>query len=570
VPIVCQKAPRVQLLIQAALVFLVAFAFLISLAPSAPFTKELGVCESGAVRDVLAGNIILPRFLPGPIVHVPPLYWWLAALCVKAIGWNELALRLPSLVAAALTCTIVFAWTSKTVRGPTGLWAAAALLGCHFFLDAARQPRMDSMLTLFVTAAVISLQRALSATPQSPAPHWYFAACSAMGLGALTKGILGVLLPGLAVALFLAARGRFRELFRPGMLMAFLGASGIGLGWYIAAYRVGGRPFLEWQLRMNLWNRFIPVGAGGAQYCAHPFWYFVPHVLTGFLPWSLYLPAFALAAWPSSERKLPEPIVYAICWFVALFSFFSSSNGKCLIYILPVFPALAILVGWTVEQVQVGSASERSIKQVFSGGAVLVALATAGIVTIALILVGYGVPPNLAVRLHPTDRRFLELLVGRGYSIELFLWGSLSILSCVLILIGVIWGMAAIEAAGTLMVAAIGGWFWFAVMNAALARGESLKSFARQADRVVPATDQIDHFGLGDCELNFYCTRPLRPISQISCAGHYRNDRYILIRKVDFDALPDSRRRCFAIELHVTPNDSIGPRLLLRQTAPGD
>src|SRR5436309_1970381 len=77
-------------------VFIAAMAFLFALAPSAPFAKELGICESGAVRDVLAGNLILPRFLPGPIVHVPPLYWWTAALCVKAVGWNELALRMPS------------------------------------------------------------------------------------------------------------------------------------------------------------------------------------------------------------------------------------------------------------------------------------------------------------------------------------------------------------------------------------------------------------------------------------------------------------------------------------------
>src|SRR5215475_1772352 len=109
-------------------IFAGATLILLTLAPSAPFTKELGVCESGAVRDVLAGNIILPRFVPGPIVHVPPLYWWIAAICVKAVGWNELALRLPSLIAAALTCAIVFAWSSRTLGPSVGLWSAAALL----------------------------------------------------------------------------------------------------------------------------------------------------------------------------------------------------------------------------------------------------------------------------------------------------------------------------------------------------------------------------------------------------------------------------------------------------------
>src|ERR1700682_2824043 len=114
-----KTSPR-RVLAEGAAVFAAAFAFLLALAPTAPFTKELGVCESGAVRDVLAGNVILPHFVPGPIVHVPPLYWWTAALCVRWLGWNELALRLPSLVPAALTCAIVFAWVAAAIGRSAG------------------------------------------------------------------------------------------------------------------------------------------------------------------------------------------------------------------------------------------------------------------------------------------------------------------------------------------------------------------------------------------------------------------------------------------------------------------
>src|SRR5579864_3997722 len=137
-------------------IFAAASAFLLMLAPTAPFTRELGVCESGAVRDVLAGNVILPRFIPGPMVHVPPLYWWTAALGVHAFGWSEVALRMPSIVAAALTCAIVFLWAAIALNRRIACWAWASLLFCHFFLDAARQPRMDSMLALFVTAAAMA------------------------------------------------------------------------------------------------------------------------------------------------------------------------------------------------------------------------------------------------------------------------------------------------------------------------------------------------------------------------------------------------------------------------------
>ena len=388
-----------RLVVQACGVFLAATGFLIALAPSAPFTKELGVCESGAVRDVLAGNIILPRFLPGPMVHVPPLYWWLAALCVKALGWNEFAFRMPALIAAALTCAIVFAWSGGTLGPRVGLWSAAVLLLCHFFLDAARQPRMDSMLVLFVTAAAASLERAIAIkAPAKRHASWFFvAAASAIGLGALTKGVLGIVLPGLVLAVFLLIRGRLGELFHFEVAATFTAGLAIGLAWFLAGYQLGGRSFLEWQVRMNLWSRFIPAGAGGAGYCAHPFWYFAPQILSGFLPWSLYLPAFALAARPVAGQRLPEPAVYALCWFAALFIFFSSSHGKCLIYILPAFPPLAILTGWTMAQVQEGCDTRGWVQQIFTAGSAIIAIGTVLMVIAAIVVIGYGVPAKIAL-----------------------------------------------------------------------------------------------------------------------------------------------------------------------------
>jgi 4-amino-4-deoxy-L-arabinose transferase-like glycosyltransferase len=559
---------RLPLLLQSGAIFLLAAAYLITLAPSAPFTKELGVCESGAVRDVLAGNIILPRFLPGPMVHVPPLYWWTAALFVKAVGWNELALRLPSLIAAALTCALLFAWSARTMGLWAGLWAAASLMLCHFFLDAARQPRMDSMLALFVTAAAISLERALDAKTASPrCAAWYFVAgAAAIGLGALTKGILGIALPGLVVALFLFVRRRPGELFHLDTIATFVAGSAVGLAWFLAGYHIGGRPFLDWQLRMNLWTRFIPAGAGGAAYCAHPFWYFAPQVLKGFLPWSLYLPAFMFRVWPRQGQRLPEAVVYAMCWFTALFIFFSSSHGKCLIYILPAFPPLAALTGWTLAQMQSGLISQRIARRLFDGASAIIAIGAAVVVIAAAVSGGWGVPAKIVARLHPTDQRFLELLRQLAFNPQFLLWMFLSLVGVGFIVVGLRRAAPTSQIMGTFVVAASGGWFWFAVMNVGLARGETLETFARQAAATVPADASIAHFGLGDCELNFYSPRPLEPTSQISCGESAAPIQYILIRKQDFDSISALRRACYTVELQATPNDSIGARLLIRRT----
>jgi 4-amino-4-deoxy-L-arabinose transferase-like glycosyltransferase len=586
-------------LVQTLAVFAAAFAFLLALAPSAPFTRELGVCESGAVRDVLAGNIILPRFIPGPMVHVPPLYWWTAALGVHAFGWTELALRMPSLIAAALTCALVFLWAAIALNRRIAFWATASLLLCHFFLDAARQPRMDSMLALFVTAAAMAFERALRPSSQdSSAPidtrsrrmALTFAAIM-MGAGILTKGILGILLPGLVAGVYLVVRRRFRELLRVDLIVTFVVALAIGLSWYFAAYEIGGQKFLEWQLAMNLWSRFIPADAGGAGYCAHPFWYFAPHTITSFIPWSVYLPALAIYAWPHRGRKLPEAVVFTFCWFAAIFVFFSTSHGKCLVYILPAFPPLAVLIGIAIDAAatreprgsamiglearnQEPSSSEvhnRTFTTVFAiaTGVVVAAAIAIALATVAAII--FGVPPGWSLELHPTDRRFLEIfssLAARRASVLLALIAA-CVASGVAGIIGLRLRDAQLQAGGVLIIAAAGSWFWFAVMNPALAERESLRDFAREVARTVPAGSSVAHLGLSDCDLNFYSPQPLMPIYRLRCDEGVGVFDYIVARKIDFDATRVANRACFRPILESPVVDSNGLRLLLQRIPSG-
>lgn len=647
------------MLVESAAVFAAACAFLLALAPAEPFSHELGVCESGAVRDVLAGNIILPHFIPGPMVHVPPLYWWSAALGVHAFGWTEIALRMPSIIGTALACSIVFGWAAIAINRRTAFWAASSLLLCHFVLDAARQPRMDSMLALFVTAAAIAFERALrpsrgreeletaidtdgsihtanvrgniastaaAPTGSSSRRIGLTLAAIAMGLGILTKGILGILLPGLVAGLYLVVRRRWRDLFRPGLIVTFVAALAIGLSWYGAAYQIGGQKFLQWQLAMNLWSRFIPAEAGGAGYCVHPFWYFTPVAIVGFLPWSAYLPAFAIYAWPRRGRKLPEATVFTLCWFTAIFVFFSTSHGKCMVYILPAFPPLAVLTGITIDAA--ASALPGSRKRVSeplnsdfdapappappvrplvpstSSDAVVLrhpitparpptplaprdrafifafVIATTAVaiaaIAIALASIGcliFGVPPAWSVSLHPTDRLFLEIFTALAtrYAPPLLLWVFASAAGASVVLIGLRRRAAQIAAAGVLAIAAAGSFFWFAVMNPALAKRETLRDFARAVALTLPADNGLTpspnygvvHLGLSDCDLNFYSPQPLTPIYRLTCDASA--PRFVVARELDFAASPSAIRVCFKEILESAPVDNKGPRVLLQR-----
>ena len=138
------------------------------------------------------------------------MYWWAAAIAVRLFGWNEIALRAPSILAAAMTSAIVYAWLASSLGRRVAMWSVPVLLSTQYIADAARQPRMDAILMMFLTAAMVCLERALASEPKrkvlsrdSPRSRWE--------ARSLTKGPLGIVLPGLALVIFLAVRRRLRE-----------------------------------------------------------------------------------------------------------------------------------------------------------------------------------------------------------------------------------------------------------------------------------------------------------------------------------------------------------------------
>ena len=387
-----------------------------------------------------------------------------------------------------------------------------------------------------------------------------------IGAGILTKGILGILLPGLVVGLYLVVCRRFRELFCIDLILTFVVGLAIGLSWYFAAYQIGGHKFLQWQLAMNLWSRFVPAESGGAGYCVHPFWYFTPQTITGFIPWSAYLPAVAIYAWPRRGRQLPDATVFTLCWFVAIFVFFSTSHGKCLVYILPAFPPLAILTGVAIDAAAAMRGSrgiamlssdspdresspsevqDRVFTTAFAIATGVVAVASLAMALAAVGAIVHGVSPGWSLRLHPTDRRFLEIfssLAVRRASGLLALIAA-CVTAGVTAIVGLRQRNANLQASGVLIVAAASSMFWFAVMNPALEERETLRDFAREVIRTVPAGASVAHLGLSDCDLNFYSPQPLTPIYRLRCDEGTGMFNYVVARKIDFDASPVDESR---------------------------
>jgi len=557
-PTDCLSARR--LAFESAAAFTVSLAFLLALSPTAPFTKELGVCESGAVRDVLSGNLILPNYTPGTPVQVPPMYWWAAAIAVRLFGWNEIGLRAPSILAAATTGAILYAWLASSLSRRAAMWSVPVLLSTQYLADAARQPRMDAILMMFLTAAMVCLERALSQTPRRKV--LLAIAAVSMGGAILTKGPLGVILPGLALTIFLAVERRLAELFRFDLIATFVVAIVIGAIWYLAALRIGGHAFFEFQIVHGLFRRFLG-GAGIVGECRNPLYYFIPRLVSGFLPWSLFYPALAAMLW-TERAKTPLPVTFALWWFAAILGFFTISAGKCLVYILPLFPALAALTGWLIANAIERPRKVDLSRRLFDWATIAIAVGVLVIMVAVAVLLVYGSAAALGSHLHRSDKRFLELLMAATAqgSPGVVLWMSLWILSAVVALSSFARGRPAAQSAAVALVAVAGTLFWYGFLNPALASDETLKPFASVVDRTVPPGVPVNYIGQADCDLAFHSNHEIGSLKDFQCAKE-SSDAFFLVWQDRLSGLEPDQRGCLAPLAQSSPIDSHGARVLM-------
>ena len=300
---------------------------------SEPFYAET------AREMVAAGDWWVLHYNQEPRLEKPPLPVWVLAVSYKIFGVSEWAARFPIALAAALILLLVFRIGTQFGSRCTGLLAAVATGTAFKFFGFARQYAGDVFLTLSFTAALCLFLR----WEQSDALRRgsLRAAWVVVGLGVLVKGPVGMLPVAIGIV-YLAARRRLRlvnwRLTLEGAALVLL----VALPWY--AYQLGRfgweyvRVFL---LEQNL-ARLVSEQLG-----ARPPWFYVSALLADALPWSLVL-ALAVVDWLwRGEKKCwrESQALFPAVWFLVIFAFFSLARGKRDVYLLPLYPALGLLVG---------------------------------------------------------------------------------------------------------------------------------------------------------------------------------------------------------------------------------
>lgn len=295
---------------------------------------------------VASGDWTTPRLNGFKYFEKPPLQYWATATAFKAFGVNEWTVRLwPALTGFAGVLLAFFAGTRLFGR-EAGLYAAAALAGSFLYIGLAHIATLDMGLTLFLSAAVFAFVLAQrDDTADRERRRWMLLAWAAAAAAVLSKGLVGLVLPGGAFALYLLWRrdwGLLRRLhIVPGSVL-FLA---ITAPWFVAV-SLANPEFARFFFIHEHFERFLTKAHDRYE----PAWYFLPVLAAGILPW---LVSFAAALWQaarSSETTRFRPLLFLLLWCVVVFGFFSASGSKLASYILPLFPAAALLVGRQLAQ----------------------------------------------------------------------------------------------------------------------------------------------------------------------------------------------------------------------------
>lgn len=357
-PMISGKAA--QLLQFAAIALLVALLTLNRLGAS-------DVCGgSEAVMGVFVQQMVEHDHLLFPLdncevpMYKPPLFHWTSGALDYLRGEKGVTsfnLRLPSALyaTAGAIVTMIFAFNLLGIRG--GLLSGAILAGSYQYISQGRIGLVDMTLTFFETLSLYAffwwfLIDAEGPTARLRRPLHYLLAL-AMGFGVLAKGPVGAILPATAIVVFLVWQKRWlklREVFKAG---PFLVGAAIASSWYVACL-IGRRfEFLSLQLGSENFGRFF--GTLGSM----PAWYYLQPLLLNSIPLSLLVPAAVATAlggrvpgpdesYDSREQNATLCARFFAAFWVVTVTFFELAAFKRRAYLLPLWPASAVLLSWWV------------------------------------------------------------------------------------------------------------------------------------------------------------------------------------------------------------------------------
>ncbi|QTD47239.1 glycosyltransferase family 39 protein [Ottowia testudinis] len=362
---------------------------------------------------LVSGDWLIPRLNGLPFFHKPPLTHWLQAASMAVFGVSPWAARLPQIALAVLMLAGLHAAARRLADDALAARAAIILAASGGWLIGGQYVNHDLGVATWIATTIWCFALALQG--ERPRAGWAYAGFAASALGLLTKGLIGVALPGLVLLLWVGWTRRWRAAWRLPWLGGVLLSGLIAVPWFVLA---GQRYPDMWGYLFGVqqFTRYTGSGFNNPQ----PVWFYPVALLLLLFPWAFWACYEALAqarkARPAIVSRVSGLVPLCWIWLGAIVLFFSIPRSKLIGYILPVLPPLAVLaaLGW-----QRAMGGRRHAGRWFAGMAALAALLTA-VLSVALPGIqrerlSGDVARVLACRASPGD----TVLVLGGYPFEL-------------------------------------------------------------------------------------------------------------------------------------------------------
>lgn len=284
---------------------------------------------------ILNGDWLSPRIFGNFWYDKPPMYYWLVAISQCIFGDNEFAARFPAGLMAFATSLMMYFSVTKLFNERAGFWSSIVLTTCVEFFYLGKAAVTDSTLLFFMTGALLCFMHK---------KYWLMYVC--MALATLTKGPIGIVFPGAIIFLYLVFMGQLNRILEMHVIRGTILYLVIAAPWYYAMYTVHGMEFIRTFLGFHNITRFTtPEHASRVT-----FWYYFPVIIVGMFPWTGIL---CQSIWASiNESRIDDMRILAFLhtWWIFVFLFFTVCQTKLVSYILPMFPALAIIIGWNISR----------------------------------------------------------------------------------------------------------------------------------------------------------------------------------------------------------------------------
>src|SRR5258706_2471601 len=290
----------------------------------------------------LTGDWITPRYNGYKYFEKPPLQTWANALTFAWFGLGEWQARLYTALTGFAGVLLIGYTGARVFNAATGVFAAIVLASAPYWNLMSHFNTLDMGLSFWMELTLCALL--LAQRPNLPAGQvrlWMWVCWAGMALAVLSKGLVGVILPGAVLVLYtLIARdwAIWKRLYLVSGLIVFFV---IATPWFVLVQQRNPE-FLNFFFIVQQFQRYLTP----EQNRPGPFYYFVPVLLVGFLPWlSVSIQSLRHALRLPRQPNGFSPVILMLVWAVFIFLFFSASHSKLISYTLPVAPALALLIG---------------------------------------------------------------------------------------------------------------------------------------------------------------------------------------------------------------------------------